>query len=384
MTSETTTTEATAAAVTDPVPTMQSTQEAIISLPCALKYFFAYATTAWGYCRQQLALFFAESDRFTEEFIDDQLENIAEVRVLPDLKARLAAASAAREVLKAHRQQVGSMAKRLRTAIDYTYKNSAMAEIERRLAGLESFTTPSNENWGSVSEFIVSANNYLTLRSATLVAANAIKSTFPAQFTTTGEEFEAAWADFRLKEKTAVNGTKVLNDGLKSILLELNPMLEIGKQIFEFDATARKMFTTVDLVREVRSTQPAGVSGFVRLGSTEQPIAGVLVEVENYPEKTTMTDERGKYEIKLAEGVFNIHFSKADMQPMTILDRQLKAGVTSRLNINLAPAPVEVTTVEEEAAPAEAKSPFANGLTHAVSDILDKAKATKATNGELV
>lgn len=374
--------EAVSALSTTETVVKQSTEATIINLPCALPYFFRYALTAWGYCRDHLDLFFGESDRFTKEFINAQILLINEGKMLPDFQARITAASTARETLIARRQEVGSMAKRLRSAIGYAFKDEKLAELELKLAGFDDFISPNSEDWGSVSKFIDKGNNYLNDKGELLLAAMAIKGNFKELFSAKGSTFEAAWADFIAKEKAAYLGTKTMNDALEAILEELNPMLELGKVIFEFDAVNRKQFTINDLVNEVRGKDPAGVSGFVRLTGAPRPtgLAGIRVGVVGLPDKFAITDKRGKYELSLAAGTFDIEFTSPAYLPYTFPNKKLNAGTTSRLNVELSPVPVEVAAASTPDALAEvAPDILDNQLSSAMTDMMNTS--VPATNG---
>jgi hypothetical protein len=333
------------------------------------------ALTAWGYCRADLPLFFKESDRYDEKFIEAQIKLIDDVKNLPDVGVRYAEATEANEALAAWRQQAGSLYKRLGNAISYAFRDSASLEAERKLAGLDQFGSPSSEPWGSVDRFLTKANNYLKTKLEVLIVARAAKADLQAQFTDTTAGFTAAWADFITKEKALVDGTKALNDGLRAILVELNPMLKEGKVIFEFDPVNRKKFTVVDLVKEVRGKHPAGLSGYVR-NDLGKGIEGVLVQVEGQPDKSATTDRKGRYQLNLAKGSFNFTFSAAGMETQVIA-RKLEAGVTSRQNVVLLPVPMPeaAPAANREAAPNPPISEpiLENPLASAVAEMLEGA-----------
>jgi len=364
-------------------PTVQSTEEELVKLPCAREYFFTYGRRAWGYCLDHLPLFFGESDRFTVEFIEDQIALIDAGELLPNNDVRVGEASAEREVLLAYAQQVRTMAKRLGIIINYAYKDPAVAHTQRTTAGLTAFSGISIFDWGGYESFINKANIYLAANATSLVAAHAMKAGFPAAFETLGNTFKLSRKSFNDKENLAKMGTKALNDALKEILKELNPMLDLGKEIFEFNATLRKLFTSTDLVREVQGTYPAGVTGFVRLLGAAQPtpLEGIRVQVVGLPDKFAITDKRGKYIILLAQGKYDIEFTSPDYAPLTITNKKLSAGVRSRLSVELSPMPVTVEIVPEPSATL-APDVTDNQFSHAISDMIDTSRLV-ATNGEV-
>lgn len=361
--------EAAAAPAASTTDTAQSTKPQLVPLPCALEFFPMYCETAWGYCREYLTLFFDESDRFTEDFIVDQLKLVEQVKAMPNAEARIAAASLARESLIARRQAVGSLAKRLSTAIDYAFKDPRLVEVELKAAGFESFGTPSQENWASVSDFISNANNYLTANATKLVERKAIKDTFAKKFEDTGKDFNTVWSDFITKEKAATDGTQAVNEVLKAILTELSPMLEIGKLIFEFDANNRKKFTTTDLVKQVSGTSPARIFGVVKL--VDKPRAGVRVAIVGMPDKWAITSKSGGYEIPIAEGSYSVEFTSPDTQPLIVENVKLTAGKGKRLSVVLQPVPVAVAIVPETPQPAAPSTNAGQELADAVSSVMN-------------
>jgi len=359
-----------------PAPDLQTTLEESVNLPCARKYFYQMALTAWAYCLANRTLFLEESDRYTEEFIEEQVAYINTVKNLPDLSVLLAAATEANQGLVAWRQQVGSLSKRLSNAIGYTFKNPATADSERQLAGLTDFNSPSAEPWAQVDSFLTKANNYLTAKISVLVTAKGTTASLQTKFTAVTSDFSAAWTNFILKEKTVVDGTKVTIAGLKAILKELNPMLDDGKVIFEFDAVNRRKFTVKHLVKEVRGTHPAGLEGYVRNG-LGKGIEAVLVQVQDQPDNFAMTDKKGKYKINLAAGTSAFNYTMAGMEPQSVT-RNLTAGVTSRQNVVLIPVPALVTLAEEPPAEKTADTPLFIGseLSNALSDVTVNAPST--------
>lgn len=332
------------------------------------------ALVAWGYCRTNLAKFFDVSDRYTATFIDDQELLIGTVKLMDDLDVRQAAATAANDALAAWRQQAGSLSKRLDNAIGYAFKDAATADAERKLSGLEKFGTPSTEPWGQVDDFLTSANKYLREKITVLVEAKAAKANLQTQFSDVTTGFTAAWNDFIAKMKAVSDGTNEVNEGLRAIQKELNPMLEDGKLIYEFDPVNRKKFTIKYLVKEVRGTHPAGLAGYVK-NEAGKGIENARVQVDSQPDKFALTDKKGKFELNLSAGKFGFSFTAAGMAPQTF-ERSLTAGVTSRQNVVLAPVPVEAAPSVEPVAPVTRPAVSANQqLAEAVSQLSNGAEA---------
>lgn len=371
-----------AAAAPDTPASPQSTEALSVQLPCAQKYFFAYALQCWGNCRSNSDAFAEESDLYTVEFIDTQEALVKTVQKLPNNEVRLGGASLVRLQLEAARQSVVQNAERLRIAIRATFKATAMAEVELSLAGLTAFASTSPTDWGTTADFITTANSYLTAKGSDLVKAKALKTDFSEKFKAAGEAFEAAWADYRAKKQSAGIGTTALAEGLQSILDELNPMMKIGRNHFKYDATLRKLFTVNDVVDEVRRKHLAAIVGNVVWEG--KPLVAANVQVVDQPDKFAVTDAQGRYEIGIAAGTYDLLFTADGMEPLTVTGHKVRAGVRGRLNVELVPMPVEVAPVaNREAAPTPfASEPIGNSpLAKAMSEMLEKASVNGKANG---
>ncbi|MBI1227014.1 MAG: hypothetical protein GC192_17415 [Bacteroidetes bacterium] len=294
------------------------TKKVLPSIPCALEYFWKYALLAWSYCREHRLLFAEERPYFTEEFIANEEAFIKNISAMPNNTTRRSLSKELLLALKASRQNMFNEGQRLGMAIDYAYREQPkeVAEVHRAAAGLFDLSAASPSNWGAMSSFITSGKNYLAANNDTLVAAGAINATFTDNFILLGTAFGATWNDVLQKRKTAKDGTKAVADGIERIKRELYPMLKlVSEHIFKYDPAKRKLFTTDDLVAQVRSTHPAGVKGRVDLADTKRPVSGVFVEVINVSGKNSLTDAKGRYKIQLPGGTYTLRFTYGGMLP---------------------------------------------------------------------
>ncbi len=367
------------AAATAPLAPL-STKLENLKMPCALRYFWAYASLAWGYCRANLPKFAAESSRFTETFVDDQLNYIATVKTLPNNSARTSMSSEVRLSLEATRQVVLNKARRLGIAIDYAYQATpSVAPLQRKEAGLDDLFAATTADWGAVSTFITSANTYLKAYLDILVKAGAINADFATNFESEGLAFNSVWKNFVAKRKDANLGTEAVVDGIEKIQSELDPMLELGKEIFKYDPITRKLFTTVDLVAEVRGGHQAGIKGKTDWAVTEKPIAGVLAEVLEVEGKSALTDAKGRYEIKIAAGEYMVRFTSKAVQS---LEQKVlvMAGVTRRLNVLLEPAPALAEKLAVPPPVLAATPPAADNLPKPLTETRQEVEATNGVH----
>ncbi len=150
-----------------------------------------------------------------------------------------------------------------------------------------------------------------------------------------------------LTGRNCASGTQAVANGIQRIKEELNPMFQDAALLFKYEPALRQLFTQEYLLSQVRSGKTAGIKGRTDRASDKQPIAGVLVQVLNYPEKSATTDAKGRYGIKIAAGDYTVSFTCEGMAP---IEQKVKvsAGIDRRLNVVLEPAPV----VPEAASPA--------------------------------
>ncbi|MBI1227004.1 MAG: hypothetical protein GC192_17365 [Bacteroidetes bacterium] len=355
----------------------KSTKKVLNSLPCALKYYWQYALLAWGYCRENLAQFAVERPYFTEAFIDDQVALVYSTEALPNNATRRSLSKEQGITLKANRQIVFDEGQKLGLAIDYAYRfePKEVAQVQRTAAGLDALSAASPTNWGDVAIFITAGKNYLTANNDMLVAAGAINADFSTNFTAVGDAFNTIWDGVLLQRKKAKDGTQAVVDGIELIKKELNPMLKLGSEtIFKYDPIKRDLFTIDRLVASVKSHYPAKVLGRTNSTTTELPIGGVLVEVLYMPDKTAITDAKGRYEIQLAAGTYTLRFTSYGTVPfeqVVLLD----AGVGRRVNVLLSPMEAAQTASKEVTPPpATMNEVLANAM---------KEVAAVPTNGQV-
>lgn len=348
-----------AAANTSAVP--KKTKQAFPSLPCALMYFWAYAIKAWENCKANLPRFTAESGRFTETFVDDQIAYIKAVKAMPGNRSRLAVPRAVRLALIAARQDVVQKADQLANAINYTFKDKALVDVQLSAAGLVTFKAAKAADWAAVSSFITTANTYITANLTKLVDAGAVNTGFSTAFESVGTAFDDIWNDLLIKRQNAKEGTKEVAAGIVNIQQELNPMLSDALNYFKYQPELRALFVQEALIAQVQSGHPATVSGSVTLPAPSsdvkkgKPLAGVLVEVLGVAGKSATTNKKGRYKLQLAAGDFVLRFSGPDL--VTVEQKiTLTAGKGRRLDMVLVPmvmepAPTPVMAAKEATPP---------------------------------
>jgi len=361
---------ATSTAATGETP--QSTKKKKVKLPCALKYFFTYCIVAWGYAMEKRLRLAGVSRRFTEEFINGQIDAVKVVEQLPTLKARKNAVTVANQKLATENQKVRSLLQILKNFIEYAYKDKALVEAQLRAAGLTDYSTQNND-WGNTDGMIRDAKQFMTNYRTKLMENDNMPTTFREEFELAAEAFNAAWLDFIAKEKASTDGTATQEDGIETILGELNPMMSLGYRIFEFEPVERKKFTQKDILNEVRSKHLAAIKGTVKLSTTGKPMAGVRVEVEGVEGAVAITNKKGRFSIKVVGGnSYNVLFTSEDTESMTVA-KFVKPGVEGEVKVSLSP----MTVVTEAALPAPTAISEASNISASLSAAMKEVEVKK-------
>ena len=317
----------------------ESTKRSRIKLPCRQDSFYPFCLLAWNYCSEYIAEFAADSPRFTPAYIAAQIAQVNQVKTIPPLDTRKANVTTARINLMAEAQNLKMMAQKLKNYISFAFKNSKLRTAAMKEAGLYQYSRLRTK-WVALSGMARSAANYMSKNLGILTANDNMPADFPGSFAQAADKFTAAWDQFKAQESASGNGTGELDNGLEQLLSELMPMLETGRRIFIFHPQVRKKFTVKDLRAEVQGNHPAGLKGTVKQADTGLLLAGVTVSttVEG-KQKSAVTNLKGKFELKLPAGTYDILVTTPGMVQQLFAGRIVKPGVMGRLGVELQPLP---------------------------------------------
>jgi Carboxypeptidase regulatory-like domain len=358
----------------------QSRKDERVKAPCALVYFWEYANLSWKYCEQHIDRLSLTAPYLTKDYVAERLLNIKTVKELPNNSTRLSNKSRALVTVEADRQKVLSLATNLENALYIAYKATpSLVPIERKNAGINNLREATSHNWPAVSTFLTTVKNYFTANGQKLVDAKAIAADFDKLLDTAQTEFEASYNLYLALDKDAEDGTSKVATGVDDIILEIQLMQRVGKQVFEYEPDLYKLFTRDHVLAVVRSKHPAGLDGTTAMPPIEgskkgQPLANILVEVLGVEGKSAITNKQGRYIIKqLAAGEYMVRYSGEGIGTL-VQKVVLEPGISRRLDVTLEPAPV--------AAERTVQAPASFSLNDAVSGLLDEPMATNGVQEE--
>lgn len=300
-----------------------------------------YSRLAWGYCLENQVRISAVSQRYTPEFIAEQISLTDAAELLPTLKMRRGEASLANRRLAAQNQTVRDMLQLLKGFIQVAYPVASLAAVELRAAGLDKFSS-ANNNWGNTEGMIRSAKQYMASNTEILANGDNMPREFPTDFAAAAAAFNANWQEYIGKEKAVTDGTGTQDAALEPILEQLNQMLRLGRRTFKYEPLLRMKFTISDLLDEVRRKHQAGLQGIVSLETTSKPQGNVRVQVVGVEEKFAITDSQGHYQLLLPAGTYSLSFTSDGTVPFIVENKVVKPGVQGRLSVSLQPVPLAV------------------------------------------
>lgn len=385
--------------VSQPVAATQkvskSRKEPDVKIPSAQRYFWDFADKVWEHATTHQVRLAARRPLLSLEFIGVQKALITQVKELPNNDVRTAKKTKSRKSLSAHRQAVVSEANFLYSGIQQAYRNRAeLIPVELKEAGITALRKATPRDWAAVSTFLTTCITYLADNGPALVEAGVIAEDFATNLETVGNEFNAAKANYGTNTENAKNGTLGVAGGIKKIKEGLSMVLELGKQVFEFEPDIRKLFTQEYVLDEVRSTHPANIVGRTLLGpivkgQKNKPVANILVEVLGMEDKSALTNREGSYKIPIAGGDYQLRFSGEGMSPIE-MPMTVKPGKDRRISVGMEPmpAPMASKAVVENASGGTASKSVAPPPPATIDDALMAAMKEvakpAATNGVYV
>ncbi len=347
---------------------LKSTKRQRPKSPCAIDVLPEFCHLCWDNCQAYINDFYKDSPRFTPLYVQGQIDLADALAELPTNETLRSKATKARNKLLSKAQQVKAMALMLKNYIQYAYRDKTLVEVELKAAGLYDYKDLKN-NWKNISGMIKTAKQYLADNTAKLLENDNMPTAFPAEFDTAGNDYNNAWSDFIAKEAATLDGTGSREAAIANVLSELSLMLDIGKRIFAFDPQVARKFNAEKIKAQVQGKKTAGVKGTIKMAGTGLPQSSVEVSalVEGVL-RTVLSDGKGKYLLRLPNGIYDIMYALPGTEPLTIVGRPVKPGVVGRLNVELVPLPESPLSIVE--------LPTTNQL-------LQKAMEAVATNGEV-
>ncbi len=311
-----------------------------VRYPGSQQNLYSYGQLAWESYKENQLVFAAFSPFFTIKLADEQLAFIKKTEELPDVEARRSVPEEARLFLEADNLVVTDLFQRGKWYIKKAFPDPATGKLKLKAAGNEHLKGALDLDWESTTSLISSFKKFLTENAGGFGEDN-MPTDFPKSFNDAADAFLAKWLAYKKKLGLALKATNTKLSDNDTIYLALNEMCEAGKLIFKKNVLVRQKFVIARLLKEVRGKQPSGAKGIVSGDNKKMPIANAQLSAVNTDptpqskEYSATTDKEGKYELKMAAGVYNITVTAPGFEPFTVLNRVVKIGILGRLDIKL-------------------------------------------------
>ncbi len=137
----------------------------------------------------------------------------------------------------------------------------SLHKIKLDAGGYTHYRKAKSNTWEYTLCLVKDAKAFMTEFAADLVANNNMPTDFPAVFGNVATVFGTERNRFVGDSLSAMDGTDVKAKAIYNMELELSNLLLAGKVIFEKEPENLRKFTFVNLIKEVRGTEPAGLKG---------------------------------------------------------------------------------------------------------------------------
>jgi len=308
---------------------------------CSPADLYAVARQGWDYYDAVQPLFAERNSMFTPELSANARQRINDAEAMPNEEARREPSSTALVEMKDLNEAVTTQWQILEFAIRQAFPATAM--IELNAAGYPYYQEALSEQWGNAESLIVATNEYLKIKESTLVNEGGLPAAFTVNFTNLGKDFTTVRQEKISATGSAKSGTtnKIAADN--AVYEELMMMFNMGKIIYRKNEAELWKFTFERLLDEVRGKHPASLAGVVadevaRKAIVNATITAVLLDDALIAtEYTATTDEKGRFELKMQAGDFQVTITAPGYEPFVLEKRRLRPGVTGRLKVPLKP-----------------------------------------------
>jgi CarboxypepD_reg-like domain len=297
---------------------------------CAQPELYTTSRNSWLLCQEYLSQFADYKNKYTPAFIAENLALINAVEAMPDHDARTEPVKGLRQDLVAEKSAVMMLYVRLQGYVTEVYKNDKTTREAMFTEMGQAYFDKSNVS-GMLTSMIPFVKTYQTV----LTNDGLMPATFLMRLEEKEASFSATAQTLNDERNAAPKTTKdkiVANNDLKDRVMS---MLKDGQKVFYDNKTIAQKFVWATLLSVVRGVKPTGLIGKVLDSVTDTPLSIATVEIETLS-KTVQCDEEGRYEFKdIPADKLRIVFKAEGYQTLVVEGRDVKMGVTGRLNVKM-------------------------------------------------
>lgn len=313
------------------------------SYNCAQADLYMACRNGWWMCQKNLAAFAAVKPKYTEGYVQENLDAIDITDLLPDVNARYEQYDLVRLSLIKCNEDIQYQFMILLSYIDDAF-SSAERDIMYRSCGNPFLTKAKKDSWPNVAALLSAAVPFLEKYKDTLettVKNPTVKNNMPADFVGRFKAlamiFNGLYKEFKVCDVSSVDKTSEKVEANNMIYKDLLTMFEDAKRIFNNNAELKNEFTFVNVLTKARGTKMSGIIGKVINAELKASLAQVQISIRG-TEKIASSDKEGRYEIApLTANKYTVIAEADGYEPSITEGVEIKTGSMSRVNFELVP-----------------------------------------------
>ncbi len=293
---------------------------------------YEVARLGWSNFANKLSDFATFSPRYIANYSETSMAEIDAAEHLPADNARSSISEDNRILLSRAADACLTKWQNLKRYILEAY-DAERSVTMLKAAGQLLYNTAMHYNWHSVKSLVINASNFIKDHYADLVSNENMPPNFGDSFDTTKNIFIDLQNKFlgSVNDSTANTQNKIKANN--AIYTKLIKMLQDGQLIFADDESTKQQFVFSNLKSIVSGVNHAGLRGYVTDAGTGFPVAAATISPATSA-FVTVTDNEGRYNLKLAAGDYMVTISAQNYTNQTVA-ATVKTGTVSSLDVSL-------------------------------------------------
>jgi hypothetical protein len=313
---------------------------------CSQQELYNACRFGWQLCQLNLTTFQKFKPKYTEGYVAEQLAAIEAADVLPDDKARYAAAEAMRVRMLRSKDAVLAQFQILCSYIEDAFSPD-IQPMMLKAAGEPFYAKAQAANWSSVTGLLSAAIPFMEEYKADLMAQNNMPEAFIVEFKNLKTQLETHYQQYVALDMAAKTQTATKITANNTIYDALRLMASDGQRFFRNTSTIAHQFVVSNIIAQTRGAKNANITGKVVNKNTATPLSNVTVSIEG-TDKITTTDTDGVYHVeKIGAGNYTLRFEIEGFLPIVVENTEVRMGKTCRVNADLEPVAAPQKRLEE-------------------------------------
>lgn len=303
---------------------------------CSQSELYTTCRNAWLLCQMYLSQFMAYKSKYSAAFVAENLALITTVEEMDNFEARKAPVKELRKDVLNEKADATALYVRLKGYVTEAYRDNKKALEASYTEMGQAFYEKLNAKGGTdVSGLLSAMIPFVRSHQTELKEKGYMPDGFLGQLEEKQTSFTAAhqsWKDEADTQLDATSAKVAANNDLKARVMA---MLADGQVAFCNDKATAQKFVWATLLAPVRGMKPTGFTGKISDKATEGPLSIVTIFIESL-NMTVACDKNGRFQFVVPTAdKLTIVFKAEGYQTVTMEAKEVKAGVMSRLNVEM-------------------------------------------------